>query len=290
VSAVVVARNSLAELRSRRLVLTAIGLSAVFVGLFAVGFTTLYGRAEQAAGVDADQTLVVAASTLMTVLALYIVHFLTAFLAMFVAVGAVSGPAADGTLLAVLARPVARSRWLLGRWLAMVLLVVVYPASMAGALLLVARVVAGYEPVAPLRAAALLGLEGIVLVSLALWASSRWSTVTSGVVVFSLFGLGWLAGIIEFIGDLLANETMQSIGIVVSLLIPTDTLWRGASFYLQSPAFVALSASAGGGRGDAFTLPFAGNAPPSAAMLAWSVGYALVLLWWASRHFARRDL
>ena len=282
-TALVVARNSLAELRSRRLVLTAIGLSAAFVGLFVVGFTTLYARAEDASATDPE--LVVFASTLMTVLALYAVHFLTAFLAMFVAVGAVSGPASDGTLLAVLARPIGRARWLIGRWLALVLLVVVYPASMAVALLAVARVVAGYEAVAPVRAAALLSLEGVVLVSLALWASARWSTITSGVVVFSLFGLGWLAGIIELVGDVLANQAMQTIGIVVSLLIPTDALWRGASFYLQSPSFLALTAGEIGG-----AIPFAGSAPPAPAMILWSVGYALVLLWGAARHFTRRDL
>lgn len=281
-TALVIARHSLAELRSRRLVPTIAVLSVAFVALFAAGFSALYSRAEAAAG--ADPELLVVAGAIMTVLGLYAVHFVTAFLAMFVAVGAVSSPLASGTLHAVLARPISRASWLAGRWSSLVLLVVVYPALMAAALLAVARLVAGYGPVGPLRAAGLLALEGVVLVSLALWASSRWSTVTSGVVVFSLFGLSWLAGIIEFVGDMLGNRVMQTIGIMVSLVIPTDALWRGASFYLQSPAFVALSSGQQGG------IPFAGTAPPTSAMIGWAVAYSAVLLLWATHHFSRRDL
>lgn len=159
-TALVIARHSLAELRSRRLVPTIAVLSVAFVALFAAGFSALYSRAEAAAG--ADPELLVVAGAIMTVLGLYAVHFVTAFLAMFVAVGAVSSPLASGTLHAVLARPISRASWLAGRWSSLVLLVVVYPALMAAALLAVARLVAGYGPVGPLRAAGLLALEGIV--------------------------------------------------------------------------------------------------------------------------------
>jgi ABC-type transport system involved in multi-copper enzyme maturation permease subunit len=282
-TALPVTRNSLAELRSRRLVLTVAGLSFAFVALFAAGFASLHSRAEVA---DADGSLALGASTLITVLGLYAVHFVTAFLAMFIAVGAVSGPLSSGTLHAVLARPISRGSWLLQRWLALAVLVVAYPTLMTGALLLTARVVAGYQPLSPVRAALLLALEGMVLVSLALWASSRWSTVTSGVVVFSLFGLSWLAGIIEFVGQLLDNATMRTIGIAVSLVIPTDALWRGASFYLQSPGFLAMASTAG----PAGAIPFAGNAPPAVPMLVWSAVYAVILVTAAGRHFSGRDL
>lgn len=283
-TALPIMRNSLAELRSRRLVLSALAVSVAFVGLFAIGFTALYGRAEQVN--DVDGTLVLGASTLMTVLGLFVVHLITGFLAMFIAVSAVSGPLAGGTLHAVLARPISRSAWLLQRWMAFAALVVAYPVLMMAAVLTIAWIVSGYQPVSPLRAALLLSLEGLVLVSLAVFASSRWSTVTSGVVVFSLYGMGWLAGIIEFIGGILDNAAMTTIGIAVSLVIPTDALWRGASFYLQSPAFLAMT-SPGDMQGG---LPFAGNAPPATAMVLWSTLYAVIAVLAAVRHLRRRDL
>ena len=279
-SSLVIARNSLAELRSRRLVTTVAILSLAFVGLFTAGFSAIYSRTVT----QGDDSIV--ASTILTVLGLYAVHFVTAILAMFVAVGSVSSQLASGTLHAVLARPISRPAWLVQRWLALVALVVVYPTAMVAALLTVARVVAGYGAISPVRAGAMIALEGIVLVSLGLWASSRWSTVTAGVIVFSLFGLGWLAGIVELVGDLLQNTTMQTIGVVVSLIIPTDALWRGGSFYLQSPAFLAMSSAVGGDT----AIPFAGNAPPTPAMIGWALLYIGVLVTWAARHFRRRDL
>jgi hypothetical protein len=129
-----------------------------------------------------------------------------------------------------------------------------------------------------------MALELAVLLSLGLLTSTTWSAVTSGVVTFCLFGVAWLAGIIELIGDQLRNQTMQLIGIATSLLMPSDALWRGASFYLQSPSVLIISRQEGGGN------PFAGTAPPTAALIAWAVVYAVSLLLVAAWRMGRRDL
>ena len=65
---------------------------------------------------------------------------------------------------------------------------------------------------------------------------------------------------------------MLNIGTTVSLLLPSDALWRGASYYLESPSLLAVMGAAGGG------IPFFASAPPTTAMLAWSVGYVVVVL------------
>jgi ABC-type transport system involved in multi-copper enzyme maturation permease subunit len=276
-----ITRLSLAEAVSRRLVLAGILLSAVFVGLFWLGFSFLYSRAAEVTGTDAE---LVFAATLMTVLGLYTVHFLGGFLSMFLAIGAVSSEVDSGTLHAVLARPLARWSWLLQRWLAFAGLAVCYVVVMGGVLLVIARLVAGYEPVDPLRALALLALEALVLLTLGLLGSTIWSTLANGVVVVSLFGLAWLAGIIEFVGDVIGNQAMHTIGVAVSLAVPSDALWRGASYYLQSPLFLAATATQDGGT------PFASATPPSGRLVAWSVVYVALLLALAVRRFARRDL
>ena len=275
-----VAVDTLAELRRRRLVPVALVISCAFIGLFTAGFSALYSRAEQVTG----RLELEAAASVMTVMGLFVVHLLTALLALFVAVGAVSGPRSSGMLLAVLARPISRRSWLLQRWAALALIVIGYPLLMTFALLAVAVGIADYAPVDPLRAVGVLALEGVVLVSLAVAASSRWSTVVAGVVVVSLVGVAWLAGLVEVIGDALDNAIMQNIGVVTSLIVPTDALWRGASYYLQSAAFITASDAAGG------QVPFAGSAPPTLALLLWSVAYALVCVGFAIRSVARTDL
>ena len=123
-----------------------------------------------------------------------------------------------------------------------------------------------------------------MLVALGTALSVRLSAIAAGVVVIALYGAAWIAGIMEIVGTVLDNDTLQRIGVAVSLVIPSDALWRGASYYLQSPAYLAVTTSAD----DA--IPFAGYAPPSGALVAWALAYAAG--WWllADRWFRRRDL
>ena len=280
-----ISRWTVKEAARRRLLLGLILLSSVFVGLFGLGFVLLYNKVRASSGADAFAGTL--AANILTVLGLYAVQFLAAFLALFLSVGAISADVDSGTLHAVLARPVSRSQYLLGRWLAFAGLLVAYVLSMAGALLLIARVVAGYEPVSPLRTLALLTLEVLFLVSVGMLGSTVLPTLGNGVLTFSLFGLAWLGGIIEFIGSTVHNVGMANVGTGVALAFPSDALWRGASYFAQSPAFLAQTSAVGQVSGG---IPFASAAPPTVAIVAWALGYLLVVQILARAAFARRDL
>jgi ABC-type transport system involved in multi-copper enzyme maturation permease subunit len=280
-TALPVTRVSLREAISRRLVVIGLVLSAGYLGLFAFGFNALYTRVAE----EADRVAVGLAASVMTILGLYVVRFLAALLAIFLSSSAVASEIDSGVLHAVLARPLSRTSWLAQRWLAFVLISVGYVLLMTVAITAIARGVAGYAPLSVGRALLVLGLELAVLLSLGLLTSTTWSAVTSGVVTFSLFGVAWLAGIIELIGTELGNEAMRTAGIVTSLVVPSDALWRGASYYLQSPSIIAL-ASQDIGTGN----PFTGSAPPTTALIVWSIGYVAVLLVIAAWRLRRRDL
>lgn len=280
-TALPVTRVSLREAISRRLVVIGLVLSAGYLALFAFGFNALYTRVAE----EADRLAVGLAASVMTILGLYVVRFLAALLAIFLSSSAVASEIDSGVLHAVLARPLSRTSWLAQRWLAFVLISVGYVLLMTGAITAIARGVAGYAPLSVGRALLVLGLELAVLLSLGLLTSTTWSAVTSGVVTFSLFGVAWLAGIIELIGTELGNEAMRTAGIVTSLVVPSDALWRGASYYLQSPSIIAL-ASQDIGTGN----PFTGSAPPTTALIIWSIGYVAVLLVIAAWRLRRRDL
>jgi Cu-processing system permease protein len=280
-STLIVARWTLLEAVRRRLVLAAVLLSAAFVVLFAVAFSILYGRARSVE--DQDGVFLVFAGTLQTVLGLYAVQLLAAFLALLLSVGAISSEVESGTLHAVLARPLRRSEYLLGRWLASAGLLAGYVTVMATSLLLVARVVADYQPVDPVRAVLLMVLEAVLLLTVGLLGSTFLPTLANGVVLFSLFGLAWMGGIVEFVGDTVGNQTMVDLAVAVSLLFPSDAIWRAASYYLQPPTFLGVAVSRGG-------IPFASLTPPTAALLAWALAYPAAALLGALRTFARRDL
>jgi Cu-processing system permease protein len=116
-------------------------------------------------------------------------------------------------------------------------------------------------------------------------------TLANGVVVFTLVGLAWLAGIIEFVGHLLQSapdstggDALLNIATTVSLFLPSDALWRGASYYLESPALLAVMGTSRGG------IPFFSSSPPAPALILWAVGYVVVVLCGAVLAFGRRDL
>jgi Cu-processing system permease protein len=296
----VVARWTVLEARRRRLVLAGVLLSVAFVALFAVGFALLYSTQERemaqagaqglgpAGGLDAREELL-AISTFLVIFGLYGVQFLAALLGLFLGAASVSPEIDSGALHAVLARPLSRLEYLLGRFLALAGLLVAYVVVMSAALLLVARVVAGFQPGDATRVVGLMVLEVLILLAVSLLGSTVLPTLANGVVMLVLFGLAWLGGIIGFVGTIPpGNELLANLGTAVSLLLPADAVWRGASFHVLPPSFLVASSVASGE--DVFGLPFGSTAPIAPAMLAWAVAYPVACLTLAVTAFRRRDL
>jgi Cu-processing system permease protein len=298
-SALVVARWTVLEARRRRLVLAGVLLSVAFVVLFAAGFALLYNTQERemaeaaASGVSAAELNgreeLLAISTILVLLGLYGVQFLAALLGLFLGAASVSPEIDSGALHAVLARPLSRLEYLLGRFLALAGLLVAYVVVMSAALLLVARVVAGYQPGDATRVVGLMVLEVLILLAVSLLGSTVLPTLANGVVMLVLFGLAWLGGIIGFVGTIPpGNELLANLGTAVSLLLPADAVWRGASFHVLPASFLVASSFATGE--DVFGLPFGSTAPIAPAMLAWAVVYPVACLALAVAAFRRRDL
>jgi Cu-processing system permease protein len=288
VNTLVIARFSLQEAISRRVVVAGVLLSLAFLGLFALGFWLMYGLviSEPPRARPNTPPATIMFGNVFTVLGMYAVHFLSSFLALFLSVGAIAGDVESGALHAVLARPIRRWELVVGRWLAGALMISLYVVAMAGAVLLVAQAISGYEAPRPLEALALMALGAVLLLTLGVFGSTLLSTIANGVVLFSLFALAWLAGIIEVLGNALPNEAMVNVGIAVSLLVPSDAVWRGASYYVQSQVFLAAS-TASAQRGG---IPFAAVTEPAMAQIVWAVLYPLVFLVGAVVSFSRRDL
>jgi len=301
VSALVVARWTVLEARRRRLLLAGALLSVAFVALFVVGFYLLYRTQQRdllaaqaqdggpAAGLDAREELL-AISTILVILGLYGVQFLAALLGLFLGVASVSPEIDSGALHAVLARPLSRLQYLMGRFLALAGLLTAYVVMMSAALLLTARVVAGYRPGDAAGVVGLMVLQVLILLAVSLLGSTVLPTLANGVVMLVLFGLAWLGGIIGFVGTIPpGNELMANLGTAVSLLLPADAVWRGASYHILPPSFLVASSFAGGG-GQEIGLPFGSTTPIAPAMLAWALAYPVACLALAVAAFRRRDL
>jgi ABC-type transport system involved in multi-copper enzyme maturation permease subunit len=299
VNLLVVARWTVLEARRRKLLLAGVVLSVAFVALFALAFTLLYHSQQRGvasgeiqptgpAGPLAPREALLIVSTILVVLGLYGVQFLAALLALFLGVAAVSPEVDSGALHAVLARPLSRLDYLLGRFLALAGMLTAYVVVMSAALLLTARIVAGYDAGDATRVVGLMILEVLVLLAVSLLGSTVLPTLANGVVMLALFGLAWLGGIVEFIGTIPpGNDLMANLGTAVSLLLPADAAWRGASYHLMPPGL--LAAGSFGGQGNP-GLPFASTTPMAPAMLSWTLAYPVACIALAVAAFRRRDL
>ncbi len=263
------------EARRRRMVVAALLLGGLFVGLYWLGLRAIVNEMNN----DNVSFLVrQGAYNFLVVAALYVVHFLTVMLSIFASVDAISGEIATHTIHTIATRPIRRWQIVLGKWLGYVLMVTLYLVLLCGSIFAVSWLAAGYLPPNPIAAVGLLILEAIVLLSLSLLLGTQFSTLTNGVVLFMLYGLAFVGAWVEQIGAFLQSSAAIRIGIISSLLMPVESLWRRAAYLMQPPL------------ANAMPNPFSSASLPSTAMVIYAGGYALLALLLALRVFGRRDL
>jgi ABC-type transport system involved in multi-copper enzyme maturation permease subunit len=282
-----IVRVTLREGVRRRLLVALGGLSLVGVLVTAWGYAELPNL--PGSGTDpqlqTEQVRLIASQLL--ILVMFMFSFVLALAAVFAAAPSVAGELESGEMLALLARPVPRRSILLGKWLALAIVVVVYAllatALEYGAVLLTT----GYHPPHPIEASLYLAGEGLVTLALAMALSTRVAPVAAGIVAMLLFGIAWVSGVVGGIGSAFGDPLVGQMGTVTRILLPTDGLWRGAIFSLE-PAQVVIGGAAAGPQIAAF--PFYASAPPPLVYLAWSAIWVAGMLAIAVVSFERRDL
>lgn len=263
------------EARRRRMALVALIVGALFVALFGVG-VWLIARELRNEGVPLPMQS--QAYSFLLIAGLYVVHFLTVMLAIFASVDTVAGEIASHTIQALVTRPIRRWQLMLGKWLGFGVMLVVYLGLLSVGVVVTMGLIVGYWPPNMAAGLPLLALEAIVLLSLSLLGGTRLSTLTNGVALFMLYGLAFIGSWVEQIGSLLQSSDAVRIGVIASLLLPVEALWRRAAYLMQPPL------------ANSFPGPFATSSVPSEAMVLYAVVYAGIMLLLAMRSFGRRDL
>ncbi len=282
-----IARLTLKEASRRRLLLTVAILTAVMVIFTGWGFSRLSTVTCGADHLPCPPLEVRTATAFLLILVAYMFNVILAMGSVFIAAPSIAGEIETGLMLAILPRPIRRSEIVLGKWLGLSTLIVAYTV-ITGVLEFVAiQLVAGYSPPHPIEALLYLAGEGIVLLTLAVLISTRLAPMAGGVIAVVVFGMAWISGIAETIGMAFENTVLVNVGVVMSLLLPTDALWRGTIYYLEPTAFLAIAEQAGRAMsGNPF---FVAN-PPPIAYIAWAIAWIVVVLSLAVYSFNRRDL
>ena len=277
-----VAALTLREASRRRVMLAVVGLTAVLLALSGWGFSRLAAEAGEATLTSGEARLT--ASILLN-LVMFGFSLIAALGTAFLAGPTLAGETESGIALSVLARPVRRSAFLLGKWLGLVGFGVGFVVVAGLAQCLVVLWTVGYWPPQPAVALALVAAQTVVLLTLAVLLSTLVSPMASGVVAVGLFGATWIAGVVGGIGASLGNEAVARVGDVSRMLLPTDGLWRGAMHAFQDPTALVQM---GGDEVGAF--PFLGVAPLTPAYLVWAAVWVAMVGGLAAVSFVRKDL
>jgi Cu-processing system permease protein len=274
----VIARLTFREAIRRWVVWVALGLGVLFLVIYGIGFNEIEkGLVRQTSG--GSSLMASEMHNFFLLAGLYVVNFLTSIMTVLTSVDTLSGEISSGTIHTIVSKPVPRWQIVLGKWIGFTGMLSMYLLLMAGGVTLVGYVVA--DAVVPhlVQGWLLMWLTILLLLGVSLLGGTLLSTLANGVLVFGLYGIAFIGGWIEQFGAFMNNQAAINVGIVTSLLLPSEAMWRRAAFDMQSTLVGALGVS-----------PFASNSAPSPLMVGYAVLYAGVVVWLAMRCFGRRDL
>ncbi len=281
-STLTIARLSFREASRRRILLAALLLGLLFLAVYGLGFHFIMVEVEKEIGslriLELNQI-----RNFLLMAGMYVVNFLTVMMTVLTSVDTLSGEIGSGTIHTLVAKPVRRWEIVLGKWLGFAGMISLYLLLMGGGVMGLVYVRSGYTAPHPLNAMALMWLNALVLLSVSLLGGAYLSTLANGVLVFGLYGVAFIGGWIEQIGSFFTNPSASqiaiNIGVITSLIMPSEALWKRAAHELQSPLVSALGVS-----------PFTTNSYPSAAMVIYAVLFSMAAFALAVRHFSQRDL
>ncbi len=264
------------EAARKKMLWMALAAGGAFLILFGTG---LHYQAKDFARHDMSPILRHEIANATLTMGLYAVDLLTVLMTILTSVDTLSGEIASGTIQAVATKPIPRWQVLFGKWLGFLGMLTAYIALMVGGVNVVTYLLAGVTARHLVSGMTLIWMESVVLLSVTFAVATYFSTLTSGVIALGLHGLAFLGGWIEQFGAITQSQSAVNVGVVASILMPSESLWRRAAFEMQSPLASAMHIS-----------PFGTLSVPSPLMIYYAGFYLSIAVLIAVRRFSFRDL
>lgn len=259
----------------RKILLIALIAGAAFLGLFWAGLHSIMSSmSPSVTAVNRREGV-----GMMTMMVLYAGSMMTSLMAALTSCDTLAGEIGSGTIHAIATKPVRRWSLVLGKWVGFVGLLTLYVLFIEGGSIAIGWLEGRNLPHHTLSALALIWLQAILLLGITMACSTQFSALTSGACTLGLYGMAFVGGWIEQFGAIRHVKACENLGIIASLVMPSDALWRRAAFKIQPPLLSAAGVS-----------PFSSTTVPSTAMVVYAAIYALLALILAQILFERRDL
>lgn len=278
-----IAKLTIGEAVRRRVLWVLVALAVIAVGLTAWGVSALVAGARERGVTELDIKLAV--SQILIFIA-FMFGFVLVMTAAFFGSPAIAADLESGVAQAMLARPLRRSSYLLGRWLGLALVIVAYAAAAGFLAIAAVGLVSGYLPPDPILPVVYLAGQALLLLTLTVFLSTRLPPIAGGAIAVVAYGLAWMAGVLGKIGLAIGTSALVSVSDAIRYLLPTDALWQGVVYGLE-PAFVI---NAMGDEVVVRSSPFFASEPPSVTIVAWAAIWVVLLLALAVSQLRRREL
>jgi ABC-2 type transport system permease protein len=277
-STITIVRLTWLEARRRRIVLAALLGGIAFIVVFGVAVHYIFAQVPDDAVIDAIELRMIL--QIMTLAGLYVVNFLAIAVAILLPVDTLSGEIASGVMQTLASKPIRRHQIVIGKWLAYASMLALYLMLMVAGITGVMWLEADYVQTNLGIAVPIMFLGALVMATVAIAGGVKLTTITNGMVAFALYGIAFIGGWIEQIGAVAGSDTARRIGTAISLVSPSDAMWRRAAHDLQPPIMRELQ----------FMSPFGSSSLPSNAMIVWTVAFVIVTLLVAILLFRKRPL
>jgi Cu-processing system permease protein len=275
----VITNLTIRESARRKILWAALLLGLLFLIVYGLGFYFVQRDIQISMQRGMSDVMLKQMHSFLMMAGLYAVNFLTIAMAVLTSVDTLAGEVASGTVQTLVSKPVRRWEILIGKWLGFVIMLTLYLVLMAGGTLTVVYALSGYTPPNLWQGLGLLWMNAILLLSVSLFGVSFLSTLANGVLAFGMFGVAFIGGWVEQIGSFVENQTAVNIGIISSLIIPSEALWKRAAHVMESPLVSAMGFS-----------PFTSASVPSPLMIWYALIYCAAILGLGVYLFGRRDL
>ena len=213
---------------------------------------------------------------------------LIALLTIMLGSGAIASELESGLIQGVLARPIHRYQYILGKLGGLVILVCTY-ATLLFSLILVIGALFGLSTITTLTFSQIMAgwllylLLPVAVLCLTLFGSVFLKAVSNGILMIFIYILGNVGGMVEMIGQYVNNNSVIGSGIFISLVSPFQTIYstmEGVMVPNSELAANAMSAASLSGSGK----------PASQWMFVYIAIYMLGFVTLAIRKFSRKDI
>jgi ABC-type transport system involved in multi-copper enzyme maturation permease subunit len=282
-----ITRFTIQEAIRRRLFLTMAILTLLMLILFGLLVQAAASRMQENNIINGrDPALpTLYAGIAITILAMWLVYLVISTMTIFLTISMISGEVEAGTFVVIVPKPLRRAEIIFGKWLGYALFLGLYTLLLSLAFMGIIYRFTGYWPTQAFAAIGMLEMSMLVLLGLITLCGAFVPTAANGAIAVMLFMGAFISSIVQF--AIPAQDSMiQNITAVISLIMPTDAMWHGASFYLFPAAIGVLQDFTV----SSINTPITATQPISTALLTWGILYSLVLPLIAMVRFQHRDL